>query len=178
MQGDGDFTELEGSYDNVLPNIDFRLGVTDDIVARLSFSQTMTRPNYADIQGGQTINQLLRIDGGNGNRGNPNLEPFESDNIDVSVEWYYSDDSYLSVGYFHKDVKNFIGIEEVNEPLFNMPHPGQGAYADEARAALGAGATSGDLYGWILENKAGSPGVDAANGVIPDSRVILSRSLT
>ena len=22
--------------------------------------------------------------------------------------------------------------------LFNMPHPGQGAYADEARAALGA----------------------------------------
>jgi aryl-phospho-beta-D-glucosidase BglC (GH1 family) len=54
----------------------------------------------------------------------------------VSVEWYYSDDSYLSVGYFHKDVENFIGIEEINEPLFNMPHPGQGAYADEARAAL------------------------------------------
>jgi TonB-dependent receptor len=166
VQGDGDFTQLEGSYDNVLPNIDFRLGVTDDIVARLSFSKTMTRPNYADIQGGQTINQLLRIDGGNGNRGNPNLEPFESDNIDVSVEWYYSDDSYLSVGYFHKDVENFIGIEEINEPLFNMPHPGQGAYADEARAALGAGATSGELYGWILENKAGSPGVDAANGII------------
>jgi len=166
VQGDGDFTQLEGSYDNILPNIDFRLGVTDDIVARLSFSQTMTRPNYADIQGGQTIDQLLRIDGGNGNRGNPNLKPFESDNIDVSVEWYYSDDSYLSVGYFHKDVKNFIGIEEINEPLFNMPHPGQGAYADEARAALGAGATSGELYGWILENKAGSPGVDAANGII------------
>jgi len=31
---------------------------------------------------------------------------------------------------------------------------------------LGAGATSGELYGWILENKAGSPGVDAANGII------------
>ena len=166
VQGDGDFTQLEGSYDNILPNIDFRLGVTDDVVARLSFSKTMTRPNYADIQGGQTINQLLRIDGGNGNRGNPNLEPFESDNIDVSVEWYYSDDSYLSVGYFHKDVKNFIGIEEINEPLFDMPHPGQGAYADEARAALGATATSGELYGWILENKAGSPGVDAVNGII------------
>ena len=44
VQGDGDFTQLEGSYDNILPNIDFRLGVTDDIVARLSFSKTMTRP--------------------------------------------------------------------------------------------------------------------------------------
>ena len=166
VQGAGDFTRLEGGYDNVLPNLDFRLGVTDDVVARLSFSSTMTRPNYGDIQGGQTIDQLLRIDGGNGNRGNPNLKPFESDNIDVSIEWYYSDDSYLSVGYFHKDVENFIGTEEVNEPLFNMPHPGQGAYADEARAALGAGATSGELYDWILQNRAGSPGVNAANGVI------------
>lgn len=166
VQGSGDFTRLEGGYDNVLPNLDFRLGVTEDIVARLSFSTTMTRPNYGDIQGGQTIDQLLRIDGGNGTRGNPNLKPFESDNIDVSVEWYYSDDSYLSVGYFHKDVENFIGIEEINEPLFNMPHPGQGTYADEARAALGAGATSGELYDWILQNRAGSPGVDAANGVI------------
>ena len=166
VQGDGDFTQLEGGYDNVLPNLDFRLGVTEDVVARLSFSKTMTRPNYQAIQGGQTIDQLLRIDGGNGNRGNPNLKPFESDNIDVSVEWYYSDDSYLSVGYFHKDVKNFIGIEEINEPLFNMPHPGQGAYADAARAALGATATSGELYDWILQNRAGSPGVDAANGVI------------
>ena len=166
VQGDGDFTELEGSYDNVLPNLDFRLGVTDDVVARLSFSKTMTRPNYQAIQGGQTIDQLVRIDGGNGNRGNPNLKPFESDNIDLSVEWYYGEDSYLSVGYFHKDVKNFIGIEEVTEPLFNMPHPGQGALADEARAALGSGATSGELYGWILENRADAPGVDAVNGVI------------
>ena len=110
---------------------------------------------------------MLRIDGGNGNRGNPNLEPFESDNIDVSVEWYYSDDSYLSVGYFHKDVENFIGIEEINEPLFNMPHPGQGAYADEARAALGATrhpAASFTVGFWRI--RLVRQGVDAANGII------------
>jgi len=166
IQGNGDFTELSGSYDNLLPNLDIRFDLTEDMIFRASFSTTMTRPNYADIQGGQTIDQLLRIDGGNGSRGNPNLEPFESDNIDLSFEWYYDDASYLSIGYFTKDVTNFIGFAEFNEPLFNLAHPGQGAYADEARSALGSGATSGELYDWILANKAGSPGVDTATGRI------------
>ncbi|MGB0379308.1 MAG: TonB-dependent receptor [Luminiphilus sp.] len=166
VPGSGDFTELTGSYDNVLPNLDIKVGVTEDMVARLSWSKTMTRPNYADIQGGQTIDQLLRIDGGNGSRGNPNLKPFESDNLDLSFEWYYADASYFSIGYFYKDVTNFIGFAEFNETLFDLPHPGNGAYADEARAALGSAATSGELYDWILENKAGSPGVDTANGTI------------
>lgn len=166
VRGAGNFTRLSGSYDNLLPNLDVKLGITEDIVARFSYSTTMTRPNYRDIQGGQTIDQLLRIDGGNGTRGNPNLQPFESDNIDLSIEWYYGEASYLSIGYFHKDVTNFIGFAEFNETLFDLPHPGNGAYADEARAALGNGATSGELYDWILANKAGSPGVDAANGLI------------
>ena len=166
VQGQGDFTELSGSYDNLLPNLDIKANLTEDMVVRASFSTTMTRPNYRDIQGGQTIDQLLRIDGGTGSRGNPDLDPFESDNIDLSFEWYYGDASYFSIGYFHKDVTNFIGFADFNEPLFNLEHPGQGAYADEARAALGQGATSGELFDWILSNKAGSPGVDTVNGII------------
>ena len=108
------FTDLEGDYDAVLPNIDFRLDVTDNIVLRASYSETLTRPNYADIQGGQTISSLVRIDGGDGNRGNPALLPFESDNIDLS-QWYYGNGSYVAVGYFDKDVENFISTSSVVE---------------------------------------------------------------
>jgi len=166
VRGQTSFTKLDGSYDNLLPNLDIRVGLNEDMVARASFSKTMSRPNYLAIQGGQTIDQLLRIDGGTGSRGNPDLKPLESENIDLSFEWYYDDASYFSAGYFHKNVTNFIGVAEVNEPLFNLAHPGQGAYADEARAVLGQAATSGDIYGWILDNKAGSPGVDTVNGII------------
>ncbi len=45
------------------------------------------------------------------NASNPHLEPLESDNIDLSVEWYFADASYLSAGFFHKKVANFIGHE-------------------------------------------------------------------
>ena len=160
-----DFTELDGSYEVLLPNFDLKVELTDSLVWRASYSETITRPNYADIQGGQTVAGLVRLDGGDGNRGNPALKPFESQNVDLSLEWYYGEDSYVAAGYFFKDVKNFIGTANVTENLFNLPHPGLGPLAQEAREATGA-SDGGALYGWILNNRADAPGVDAENNAI------------
>ena len=160
-----DFTSLEGNYDAVLPNFDFQIDLREDLVGRISWSRTLTRPNFTDIQGGLTINNPVRINGGMGNRGNPALNPFESDNLDLSLEWYYSADSYIAVGYFQKDVENFIGSSSVTETPFNLPHPGLGPLGDEARAATGS-TDSGVLYSWILQNRPDAEGVDADNGVI------------
>ena len=160
-----DFTSLMGDYSVVLPSFDFKIDMTDDVVARFSYSETITRPNYGDIQGGQTINSLVRVDGGTGNRGNPALLPFESQNFDFSVEYYYGVDSYVAAGYFRKAVENFIGTSSVIENTFGIPHPALGPLADAARAATGS-ADSGALYSWILENRADEPGVDAEAGVI------------
>lgn len=165
VQGDPDFSSLQGDYDVVLPNFDFKIELTPDLVGRVSLSSTLTRPNYGDIQGGQTINSLLRIDGGTGNRGNPALLPFESDNTDLSLEYYYDDASYVAVGYFIKDVENFIGTSSVIEETFGLPHPALGPLAAEARAATGS-VEAGALYSWILENRADAQGVDAASGII------------
>ena len=165
VQAGPDFTSLSGSYDLLLPSVDFRVDLTDDFVARFSYTETMTRPNYGDIQGGQTINSLVRVDGGTGNRGNPNLLPFEAQNYDLSLEYYYGVDSYAAVGYFIKDVDNFIGTSSVVEETFGLPHPALGPLAQEARNATGS-SDSGALYTWILENRADQAGVDAANGVI------------
>lgn len=165
VQGDPDFTSLGGNYDIVLPNLDLKFDLTPDLVARASISRTLTRPNYGDIQGGQTIEQLVRIGGGTGNRGNPNLLPFDSLNRDVSLEWYYTEDSYAAVGYFLKDVENFIGTTSLIEETFGLPHPALGPLGQDARAATGS-SDGGTLYSWILENRADAAGVDAAAGII------------
>ncbi|MCH2189761.1 MAG: TonB-dependent receptor [Gammaproteobacteria bacterium] len=127
--GQSVFTELRGDYDYLLPNLDLKFELTDSLVARLSLSQSITRPNYIDIQGGQTIDTLIRVSGGNGARGNPELLPFESDNIDVSFEYYFGESDYASVGYYRKDVENFIGITTLqDEVLFpDLIHPATGA---------------------------------------------------
>jgi len=166
IPGGGDFTQLSGGYDVWLPNLDLKVDVTDDLVARASFSKTLTRPNFGDIQGGVTINQLVRVNGGTGTRGNPGLQPFESENIDLSIEYYYGEGSYVSAGYFHKDVKNFIGTAQVTEPLFNLPHPAQGPLFQEAVTALGGNPSTGDIRTWILANRPNAEGVDAVAGII------------
>jgi TonB-dependent receptor len=55
--------------------------------------------------------------------GNPELVPFESDNIDLSLEWYYNPSSYVAAGYFQKDVNNFI-ITGTEDRTFELPGGG------------------------------------------------------
>jgi TonB-dependent receptor len=136
------FTEIdnlngEGSYDKWLPNIDFDIEVVENVVLRASSSLTMSRPKYNDLQAGKTINNPVRFNGGNGSQGNPDLKPFESTNFDFSSEWYYAEGSYVSVGYYYKDVENFIGNTTVNETVFDLGNPTDGPRYDEAVATLG-----------------------------------------
>ncbi|MFT5711006.1 MAG: TonB-dependent receptor [Halioglobus sp.] len=134
---DSDFTSDEGSYSNWLPNIDFDIEVVENVVLRASSSITITRPSYTDLQGGKTINNPVRFGGGTGAQGNPNLKPFESTNFDFSAEWYYAEGSYVSVGYYTKDVENFIGNTTVASTVFELAHPAQGPRYDDAVATLG-----------------------------------------
>lgn len=152
-----DFTTLSGKYDYVLPSVDFDVQLVDDVIVRASYSETIGRPGWGDIQGGQTIDQLIRIDGGLGRQGDPGLKPLESQNVDLSVEWYYSDASYLSVGYFRKDIDNYVGVSTIEATPFDLAHPGQGARFQEAMAAVGNDLVA--IRNYIFENYGDTPEV-------------------
>ena len=156
-----DFTTLTGEYDYVLPSADFSMDVRDNLKVRLSYGESIGRPGWDQIQGGQTLNQLARINGGTGQQGNPGLKPLESTNYDLSVEWYYGEGSYLSVGYFMKDIDNYVGVTTITETPFDLPHPGQGAYFDEAVANGCPAADLTCVRNYIFDNHAGDPGVTA-----------------
>lgn len=143
--------EFTGEYDYWLPAIDFRLEPRDDVVLRASYSKTLTRPGYADIAGGLSVAQIFRVDGGNGTNGNTNLRPFLSENFDLSAEWYYNDlGSYVSAGYFRKDVENFIGSGVVTQTPFDVYTPFGGERYNAAVAAVGD--DIGAIRQWIFEN--------------------------
>lgn len=159
------FTEGSGDYDYWLPNFDISMDITDTLIGRFSLSRTLTRPNYVAIEGGTTLASPVRIEGGTGSRGNPALLPFASDNIDLSIEYYYGDGSYAAVGYFRKDVENFIGTASVVETPADLAHPTLGPLGDQARAATGS-SDGGALLTWILANLPNEPGVDAVAGTV------------
>ena len=132
--------EGSGSYDHWLPNIDFRFDLTDNMVLRASYSETIGRVPYSNLFASTTAGAPNRptVLGGQtgGNSQNPNLLPLESENIDLSFEWYYGDASYVSVGYFDKDVKNFLGTGVFNRPLFGLLDPTAGIPGSRSGDAL------------------------------------------
>jgi len=152
FSGDSDFTRFKGSYDNWLPAVDFDISPMENVKLRASYSHTITRPDYASMQGGRTIDTLFRVGGGTGAQGNPGLIPYKSKNIDLSAEWYYDRDSYISVGYFHKDVSNFISTTRIDSNAFGLTTPIGGPRWNAALAALGANATVGQIRQYIITN--------------------------
>ena len=121
------FDDYEGHYSLFLPNLDLDLDISDTVKARASVSKTITRASFEDIKGGVTIDgQTFKFKDARAGGGNPSLVPIESENFDLSVEWYYGDADYLSVGYFHKTVENFIGNGYRQENLFGLTDPASG----------------------------------------------------
>jgi TonB-dependent receptor len=98
---------ISNSYTNLLPSINVKLEVEEDMLLRFGYSETLTRPTMTDMRPvtniGTTRPDLLLAGGGN-----PGLNPFLSTNWDVSYEWYYDDASAVSIGLFSKEVEGFI----------------------------------------------------------------------
>jgi TonB-dependent receptor len=132
----------DGRYHNLLPNLDFDIGITDSIKARFSYSKTIARPTYLNLAAGQSIPNTpggSTLVGGfdpPGAQNNPGLLPLESNHFDISVEYYFSDSGYVSLGAFQKNVENFIGNSVENINLFGIRNQTGGPRAQEALAYL------------------------------------------
>lgn len=100
---------VRNSYVNALPSANIRFNVTEKLLARAAFSQTVTRPTLTDLGVNNDFGGRISVPQSSG--GNPNLLPFKSTNYDVSVEWYVTPVSYFSVGGFYKDLSNFLELQ-------------------------------------------------------------------
>lgn len=170
----GDFSTAESfgsknSYDHLLPSFDFTIDPVKDVKARLSYSKTIARPSYAQLSaqvtgiGGPSIPTVLDDQAfGGANSGNPKLVPLESDNFDLSLEWYFDETSYVSVGYYEKRVVNFIGTEPLIDNFFGLRDVTAGPRAQQAIADLANdwGITAPNdtqLFAMVAANEAGLP---------------------
>lgn len=103
------------SYTNVLPSINLIYDANDDLVLRGAMAKVMARPNYNDMS-----NYLwLSPQSLNGGGGNPDLDPYESTNLNFSAEWYFSEGAILAGTMFYKDIQNYILYKSRSEKHLN-----------------------------------------------------------
>ncbi|MES1199130.1 MAG: TonB-dependent receptor [Pseudomonadota bacterium] len=140
--GPGVAVTVDSSYHNTLPSIDFSYELQDNLIARASYSKTIARADFGNLFAATSPGTPARATalGGivPGSSSNPSLIPLESENIDISLEAYYADDSYISIGLFNKKVSNFIGTGQTTEQLFGIRDPSSAAAGTRSGAAASA----------------------------------------
>ncbi len=99
-----------GDYTNVLPSVVFRWNATDQLVVRAAWTNAIGRPGFNQIANTSEFfsEDILGELFGSISVGNPGLDPHESMNLDLSVEYYTESGGLLSGAVFYKDIDNFI----------------------------------------------------------------------
>ncbi len=100
-----------GKYTNILPTVLATFGVTDDVLIRAGWTRAVGRPEFDQLAPRSSL--LIEDDPtvgtvGTLSIGNPDLEARESDNLDLSLEWYFDEGSLFSVALFYKDIAKEI----------------------------------------------------------------------
>lgn len=151
----------KSSYDNLLPSLDITLNISDELVGRFSTSKTIARAGLGSLGasafgfgagGGSSFLTAVPT----ASSGNPGLLPLESTNFDVSLEWYYDDANYVSIGLFEKNVMNFIGSENRDRPWLNIRDSTSGPRVQAAAQDLadaGFALNDDNLHGQTVFNE-------------------------
>lgn len=102
-------------YDNFLPSFNAALNVTPDIVARLAYARSMTRPGLAALNiAAPTFEYTTRTVS---NLGSPDLKPYLSNDFDIGVEWYFSKGGMFAIGAFKKNIISSLTTSVVQQSV-------------------------------------------------------------
>ena len=151
------------SYTDTLPSLNLAIDLTDDVVVRFGAAKVMSRPNLGNLTPGGSLDSFSGEPYGY-SRGNPGLDPFRATTYDLGVEWYFAEESLLSVTYFRKDVDSFFQTSETVEVPYsqtgladNLPPASSPLYNDlaagldplvELKQTLNGG--DAELDGWEI----------------------------
>ncbi len=104
-------------YGNLLPSVNIRYKPSDNLILRAAYTEAIARPSFGDVtptaeeieieQDDDEISLEAQV-------GFPGLSPYESRNLDFSVEYYPENLGILSAGLFYKEIDNFVFLADVS----------------------------------------------------------------
>ncbi|MBI4623335.1 MAG: TonB-dependent receptor [Verrucomicrobia bacterium] len=96
--------ETKGSYTKSFPSAHLTHDLTPNLKTRLSWSTSFGRPAMTNLLPNESVsetNQTITIN-------NPSLLPQTAQNWDATLDYYFEPVGNLSVGWFHKTIKDYI----------------------------------------------------------------------
>ncbi|GLS27806.1 TonB-dependent receptor [Marinibactrum halimedae] len=170
---------LSDDYSQLLPSINVRFKYSDNLLFRAAYTESLARPSFGDLTPTPDEIEIEENDGeieASIFAGNTNLEPYESQNVDFTMEYYPEHLGNFYAGLFYKNIENFIfpadvsSIVDVSQFTGNIP-------ITEAQIIQPRNGNAADLYGvelgWMKQFSALPSPFDgfliSANATLTDS---------
>lgn len=107
---------FERDYSHLFPSVNFKYDYSDNVVLRAAYTESFSRPSFGYLNPSAKEIEYdegeLKVEAGD-----PQLDPYESQNLDFSAEYYTDDLGMFSLGLFHKRIDNFAVIADVTSTM-------------------------------------------------------------
>ncbi len=122
-------SSAKNDYTDILPSLNLRFKFSDKLQARIALSQGMSRPDFSQLQDFTSLSSGVGAIAGSTTvgeqtftgtaSGNPYLKPVKSNNVDLTLEWYFAPTGSLTGAFFHKDLTDVVVNETIEVPETN-----------------------------------------------------------
>lgn len=101
-------------YGDLYPSLNVTYNVLPNLIARGSYANTLSRPNYTSIIPGTTLPDPASLTARTITINNVNLKPWTAKNYDLALSYYPDAGGEVTAGVFRKDIKDFFGSRTVD----------------------------------------------------------------
>jgi iron complex outermembrane receptor protein len=120
------------SYVDFLPSANLQFRLPNEQSLRFAVARTLARPRMDQMRASKTFSYDPAKAGStdintspwSGTGGNPELQPWRADSIDVSYEKYFGRQAYVSLAAFYKDLKSYVYDQSVVFDFTGFPTNG------------------------------------------------------
>ncbi|SNS13466.1 MULTISPECIES: TonB-dependent receptor [unclassified Azospirillum] len=111
---------ISRSYTDWLPSFNVVLETSEETRVRFGANRNVTRPSLNSLV---PAISSVNTSGKTITYGNPDLDPFRADSVDMSAEWYFGKQGILAAQPFYKKVKSFIvdGVQTMTFRQSGLP---------------------------------------------------------
>ncbi|MFZ6846866.1 TonB-dependent receptor [Undibacterium sp. RuRC25W] len=111
------------SYTDILPQMNLVFELPNDQLVRFAAAKQVARPRLEDLNAGFNFNVSTATNLPSGSGGNPKLDPWRANAIDLSYEKYFAKKAYFSAALYYKKLTSYI-YDQTNQYDFTQWTPG------------------------------------------------------
>lgn len=157
-------------YTEVLPSVNLAFEVAENQIVRFGAARTLTRSRMdrinasfgASFDASKATSTNINNSPWGGDGGNPELAAITADGVDLSYDWYYSPEGYVSIAGFYRKLNDWQAQEQVLTDFSGVEVPSIELPDGTAFNIL----TQGFVSGWVNVDGGDISGLELS-GVLP-----------